>query len=124
MAWFRRTPLQPTSRSRLRATTDAGESYEDPSEDVLFEIVHDVEVGNSEWVIVERVADASRQTYIQTIRNRDGSYAVEYREGDPKDHFVAQAESFRDAHALLAGWAFDTPGWAEGREWSRLTFMV
>ncbi|WP_448002394.1 hypothetical protein [Agromyces bauzanensis] len=64
------------------------------------------------------MSDASGQTYIQTIRNEDGSYRVERRDGSPAEHYMTDAPDMRTAHALITSWAFDVPASALPVEWA------
>jgi hypothetical protein len=90
---------------------------DDPSEDALFMMFEDIDAGESSFLIVENLVDPSRQTYVQTSRNPDGSYIVEYRDGGPGQHYGTMANDMRSAHALVTGWAFDLPGWRESARW-------
>ena len=65
----------------LRALTESGAIWDDPSEDLLFELLSDIDRGHGTWFIVERVADATGQTYIQVIQDGQGGWTVERREG-------------------------------------------
>lgn len=101
----------------LRATAESGDMIEDPSEDALFMMFEDVEAGESSFLIVDRLADTSGQTYAQISRNADGSYIVEYRDGGPERHYGTVVSDMRSAHSLVTGWAFDLPGWRESARW-------
>ena len=107
------------SRSTLRVSTESGGSWDDPSEDHLFMLLEDIERGNELFLIVEQLSDASGQTFIQTIRNEDGSYRVERRDGSPAEHYVTAAPDMRDAHALITSWAFGVAASADV-EWTFL----
>jgi hypothetical protein len=104
----------------LRAVSESGEAWDDPSEDLLFELLADVDHGKADFLIVERVSDPSGQTYAQSLRRDDGRYAVEWRDGSLERHYTTVAADMREAHALLTGWAFEIEGWDRGRAWSRL----
>lgn len=93
----------------LRAQLENGDTYEDPSEDGLFELVSDIEAGKSLWVIVERLDDPSRQTYAQALRDQDGTYVVERRLGSEETHESVRLPGKREAHELLTRWAFSLP---------------
>jgi len=101
----------------LRAKPESGETWDDPSEDLLFMLLEDIEAGQGTFLIVERTADASGQTYGQVLRCDDGSYIVEHREGDSQHHYGTVAPDMRAAHELLTGWAFEIPGWNDGMSW-------
>jgi hypothetical protein len=102
----------------LRALTESGDSYDDPSEDLLFMLLDDVDHGAGTWVIVDRPADASQQTYAQALRVAADSWVVEHREGSPETHVGTTVGDLRTAHQLLTGWAFDLAGWADGATWT------
>jgi hypothetical protein len=104
----------------LRARTEAGDSYDDPSEDLLFVLLDEVEHGQGTWMIVERLADASHQTYAQALRVAADSWIVERREGSPETHVGTTVGDLRHAHQLLIGWAFEVAGWQDGVTWTRV----
>lgn len=106
----------------LRATTERGDTIDDPSEDLLFMLFEDVEQGGGGYLIVDALTDETGQTYAQTSRNKDGSYVVEYRAGSAERHYGTTAADMRTAHALITGWAFDLDGWRESAEWERMRF--
>lgn len=101
--------------------TESGAIWDDPSEDLLFELLSDIDRGDEAWFIVERVADASGQTYIQVIRNEQGRWTVERREGGADRHFGVTRADLRLAHETLTAWAFDLPLVPPVGEWSSIT---
>lgn len=105
MRWMRESTGMPTRA--IRAVMENGDTYDDPSEDVLLLLLEDLAAGEGSWLIVEKVADASGQTYAQALRLSDGSFQVERRRGSADTHEVAPAQSLRDAHRLLTRWAFE-----------------
>jgi hypothetical protein len=102
----------------LRAIPEVGELWDDPSEDLLFELLSDIEAGQGTFLIVERLTDPSGQTYVQTLRRDDGTYVVEHREGSADSHYGTIAPDMREAHRLITSWAFELPGWSNGYDWS------
>ena len=90
----------------LRAQLEHGDSYDDPSEDALFEILADIDAGEALWVIVERLDDPNRQTYAQALCDKDGTYLVERRLGTEATHEATRVPDMRQAHQLLTRWAF------------------
>lgn len=109
-------------RPILRVTTESGQTWDDPTEDYLFILLEDIEVGDEEFLILERLGDASGQTFIQCRRNEEGRYLVERREGRPDKHYWTTAPDMRVAHDLIASWAFDPPSTASGAQWTQLRF--
>ena len=90
----------------LRAQLENDDSYDDPSEDALFEILADIEAREALWVIVERQDDPNHQTYAQALRDEDGTYLVERRLGTEATHESTRVPDMREAHHLLVRWAF------------------
>jgi hypothetical protein len=89
----------------LRAFMASGATWPDPSEDLLFELLSDIERGSESFIIVERSDDATGQTFFQAIIE-DGVWRVERREGAPERHFFGFVPDTRAAHATLTAWAF------------------
>lgn len=104
----------------LRALMQSGETWDDPSEDLLFELMSDIDAGAEQFMIVERLADTSTNTYAQTCVTDDGRFQVEYRDGGSQRHFQAFTPELRVAHAAITGWAFGLPGWRDTLSWERL----
>src|SRR5262245_60517573 len=104
----------------LRALTASGETWSDPSEDLLFDLLGEIETGEEEFLIVERAVDKTGQTYAQVCRTDDGLYQIEHRDGGPGEHFQAFTSEKRLAHSVLTAWAFELPGWREAVRWTPL----
>lgn len=110
-------------RPFLKATGSSGREYLDPSEDLLFELIADVEQGDEEYFIVERATDATAQTYIQTMRGEDGRWVVEHRAGGPTMHFKTSFEKSVEAHAVITAWCFgNDPVLLDKTPWVPLSF--
>lgn len=105
----------------LRAIPEVGEPYDDPSEDLLFMLLEDIEAGHGTFLILERSSDGAGQTYAQAERRPDGSYRVEHREGNAEHHFGTAVADMRAAHRLLTGWAFELGYWHAGTRWTQVT---
>lgn len=106
----------------LRAVLENGETFDDPSEDHLFVLLEDVEVGDQAFLIVERPADASGSSYVQVQKDERGHYRVERREGSVKEHWMVVALDMRAAHRIVTDWAFGSDQKCDAPEWSRMTF--
>ena len=102
----------------LRVRMESGQIWDDPSEDLLFELLSDMERGEEQFLIVERVADATGQTFAQVARTDAGGYQVEYREGEEDRHFQALTEDKRLVHSVITLWAFELPGWQDALPWA------
>src|SRR5687767_4473171 len=104
----------------LRATMESGATWDDPSEDLLFELLSDIERGDEEFIIVERLADRSGQTYCQSVREANGGWIVEHRAGAPDRHYRTVVPDMRAAHEILTTWAFDVDDWRTSVPWERI----
>jgi hypothetical protein len=111
-----------TTEPILRATTEQGQVWEDPSEDLLFDLMSEVKDGTEQFLIVERLSDPSGQTYAQVIIDEGGGWLVERREGAADRHFSASLPEMRAAHEVLTGWAFELPGLESKATWEKVTF--
>ena len=101
----------------LRVTTEAGETW-DPTEQQLLDLLETVASEESDFLIIERTSDPTGQTYAQAALGPDGGPMVEHREGDAEHHFGTVAPDLRTAWQLLAGGAFERPGWDTESTWS------
>ena len=95
----------------LIAEPESGPSMHDHSEADLYAYLEDIEAGNGTFLVVARAAGPNDQRYAQVLRNEDGSYVVEYRDGDSRHHYGTTVFALQTAHTLLSGWAFDRPDW-------------
>jgi hypothetical protein len=105
----------------LRATNEAGETYDDPSEDLLFELLNELGEGNS-FLIVERLDPERRDHFMQTVMGPDRTFVLEYREGPPETHFSTTIDSMRAVHEVMTKWGFDLPGWRDHLIWTRVQY--
>lgn len=106
----------------LQATTDGDEAWDDPSEDLLHDLMVDIREGRAEFLIVTRTEDPSGQTYVQTTLAPDGGWIVEHREGSSDQHFGATAADLETAHRVVAGWSYSVPGWEQALPSAKVTF--
>ena len=104
----------------LRATTESGAVWDDPSEDLLFELLSDVEQGNELFLVIHRIGVTD--TYIQVLLQDDRTYLVEHRDGGPSSHFAATSADKRTVHDVLTQWAYQLPGWKSLLGWASVTF--
>jgi len=105
---------------RLQATDALDRRYDDPSAELLCQIISGLHKGENYCLIVQRVPDGSKDgTYIQTAVLADGRFTVEYQDGDLQHHFHAEVENARAAYEVVVAWAFERPGWRETLAWER-----
>jgi hypothetical protein len=84
----------------LRAIGVDGETYDDPSEDLLFMLFDDLERPGASFTI-ERVEAGRQGESVRVIRERDGSFSL--------GGGLSLRTTMREAHEALTRWAFDLP---------------
>jgi hypothetical protein len=89
-----------------RATTQSGRAFDDPSEDLLYQLFLEVEAGKELFIVVERLNDATGRTFVQALRADDGRYVVEQRGGDVETHRGIVKATMPAAHLALCDWLF------------------
>jgi DNA-binding IclR family transcriptional regulator len=101
---------------------ESGAIWDDPSEDLLFELLSDIERGDESFIVVEQLHDHTGQTYAQAIRDAQSRWIVERREGSSASHFGTTFEKMREAHAVLTAWAHQLPNVLDRASWERIPF--
>lgn len=89
----------------LRATTEQGQIWDDPSIDLLYELLLDIEAKDELFLIVDKLNEP--ESFMQVVRLTDDSYLVERRTGSADSHVHAFTPDRVLIHGVLAGWAFD-----------------
>jgi hypothetical protein len=107
----------------ITVETESAGAYADASEADLHRLVSQLNHANSYLIVHRTGSDLYAQAAIG--RKPDGSfddgYVVEYAVGD-SDLRQATVTTPERVYELLAGWAYDRPGWRESAEWSVLSF--
>ena len=104
--------------SRLVATDALDNRFDDPSEEMLWQVISGLTASDNYFVMVQHVPDSSNDgTYIQTAVLRDGRFAVEYQDGDLQHHFHAEVDNARRAYEVVVAWAFSSLEWREMLAW-------
>jgi hypothetical protein len=105
----------------LRASTGRGERWDDPSIDMLFELISDLERGDEEFFIVEQL-DGSAANWFRVTRVVSGEYLMERNERSML--MSATTRNKRWVHAAVVDWAHgisnsahEVHGWEEGLNW-------
>ena len=89
-----------------RATTHSGQAFDDPNEDLLYQLFLEVEAGKELFIVVERLNDATGRTFVQALRADDGKYVVEQRGGDVDTHRGTVKAWMPAAYLALCDWLF------------------
>lgn len=98
-------------------------TFPDVTREVLDRVLSQLDHDNG-YVILERTDRP--EAYAQAAIARDnraneipGRYVVEHREG-AHAHWQAHTDDMEVVHSVLAGWAFDEPGWKDLVSWNVL----
>lgn len=112
----------------LRAVNSIGETWDDPDDDQLSDIVADLHL--HEFMIVNRLNHPSDQYYMQIyldeiVGKRYARYQIEYRDGSPETHYQAQVECnlfiFENpVVTVLQQWARGDESFRTAFPWERL----
>ena len=108
----------------LRAMNEAGDVWDDPSEDMLFMLVEELRNPGNAFLIVERLEAGRAGHFMQVVapESSGSHYVLEYREGSPETHRGTSNPSMRVVHETLTRWAHDLPGWRERHTWQPVVY--
>lgn len=84
----------------LLVRMSSGAEWEDPSEDLLFELLADIDRGEESFLMIERLDEPGRPL-VRVARTRDGRWV-----GDRDPRRRESWDDLRDAHEWLMRWAF------------------
>ncbi|MGW3725004.1 hypothetical protein [Streptomyces sp. NPDC000851] len=93
--------------------SENGEAYEDPSEDLLFELMRDFELPDNGHLIVEAVGDDG--WYVVAALLEDGTYEIEFRDPARHVHRVETGTRLSDIANDMIIWIADTAGFHRAR---------
>ncbi|MFV8137428.1 hypothetical protein ACNQR7_07640 [Mycolicibacterium senegalense] len=106
-------------RGHIDLTVQLGEGHEVPylSPGLLTELFDHPHPAYP-WLVIER----REQHFIQSFFPPDGHVAVEYRRGDPDQHYRAFTEDRQLAQRVLWHWATGTTEWESALRWEPMDF--
>ena len=111
-----RGPVPAGGDLRLQATMKYGRVVKHVTLEQLSGIVASLCPG-SPYAVVERMDDTEGSYYTQALHRDDGTWIVEYRDGDRSHHYQADASGPGVIYRVLAGWALQLPGWRQALTW-------
>jgi hypothetical protein len=68
------------------------------------------------WIILERAPE----TYVQTLRQDDGTYVLEHRAGGADRHFGTTVSDTREVITRMWAWLQREPNWDADLEWEHV----
>jgi hypothetical protein len=104
-----------TSPVRAGGATDAlDHRFDNPSEELLWQIISGLTASHNYFVMVQHVPDSSEDgTYIQTAVVADGLFTVEYQDRDLQHHFHGEIDNVRQAYEVVVACGFRHPEWGK-----------
>ncbi|MEE4544190.1 hypothetical protein V2S66_19700 [Streptomyces sp. V4-01] len=72
-------------------------------------------------VVVERAEDERPgDWYVQVLLRKDNTFQLEYRDGEPSQHFQTRTVSREKVIDAVVGWAKNDPAWKEAFMWNNI----
>ncbi len=103
----------------LRAITASGDSFDDPSEDLMYMLLDDIAHGAEDFVIVERVG---HEGHFCQVTRQGAQWLVEHRDGGQETHVGAVAPDQRTVHGALTAWAFELDDDSDELDWKPVDY--
>jgi hypothetical protein len=94
--------------------TSGGLVQRNPTENRIRALLGALSVG--EHVILEQFG-SSASHYIQVWRRPDRVYQLEYRAGQPTEHYQSRTDSRDKVASALVGWSRGESAWRDDFEW-------
>lgn len=96
------------------------EVIDDPSDELLAELLGDIASGSLLFLTLDRLDDPSGQTYIQVGLTDQKELVVEHRQGSGDHHFEANTADERLVHEVLVSWRLGSDQWEGALPWRRI----
>ncbi|MGD3105087.1 DUF6891 domain-containing protein [Streptomyces sp. YGL11-2] len=100
----------------ITAKTESGPAVARPTADQLTALLRRIGAEDDHFVVVERLPDED-QVFVQTWREGDGPFAVEFRDGGPDRHFTAETADADEVIAVFLAWARGAETWRTALDW-------
>jgi hypothetical protein len=116
--------------THIRATAWNGDTWEDPDEDTLYDLLSELNLLHR-FLIIERTDSPDHaRYYIQVYLEEDSSCLVEYREGGPHAHFQARVPAPYAMHGhdiaadVVKSWARGDDRWKTALPWTPVSSLA
>ncbi|MGW7491468.1 DUF6891 domain-containing protein [Streptomyces sp. NPDC054786] len=100
----------------ISVKTESGPDRSRPTEAELAGLLRRIGADDDHFVVVERFPEAD-QVFVQTWRDGDGPFTVEYRDGGPERHFRAESGDAERVVAVFLDWARGGEAWRTALDW-------
>ncbi|MEU8685170.1 hypothetical protein [Streptomyces sp. NPDC048611] len=100
----------------ITVKTETGPARSRPDAGELAGLLRRIGAGDDHFVVAERHPEQA-QVYLQTWRDGDGPFSVEYRDGGPERHFRARSEDPEQVVQVFLDWARGGETWRTALDW-------
>ncbi|WP_411138324.1 DUF6891 domain-containing protein [Streptomyces sp. C10] len=100
----------------ITVTTETGPVRSRPAAEELTGLLRRIGADDDHFVVVGRCPDEAH-VYVQTWRDGDGPFQVEYRDGAPEQHFRAHSDDPERVVAVFLDWARGGETWRTALDW-------
>ncbi|MFB6437380.1 hypothetical protein ACFCVY_11435 [Streptomyces sp. NPDC056411] len=100
----------------ISVTTETGPVLTRPAAEDLAAVLRRIGGEDDHFVVVDRLSDEP-QVYVQTYRDGDGPYEVQYRDGAPERHFRAETGEAGVVIEVFLDWARGGEAWRTALDW-------
>ncbi|MFI9049617.1 DUF6891 domain-containing protein [Streptomyces sp. NPDC053427] len=101
----------------ITVKAETGPDLSRPTEAELSALLRRIGGEGDQFAVVLRIPDEPEE-FVQTLREGDGPFAVEYRDGGPDRHFRAESADAEQVIALMVDWARGGESWRTALEWA------
>ncbi|MEV0371611.1 hypothetical protein AB0I10_17570 [Streptomyces sp. NPDC050636] len=100
----------------ITVKTETGPVLSRPTAAELTALLRRIGADDDHFVVVERIPEESSR-FVQTWRDGEGPFAVEYRDGGPDRHFSAETADADRVVAVFLAWARGAESWRTALDW-------
>ncbi|HZE41516.1 MAG TPA: hypothetical protein VE172_22175 [Stackebrandtia sp.] len=105
-----------SQRLPIRIERETSPEVAEPTVDELNNLVRDIGGADNHFLVVDRVPQLPRR-FIQTYRDGDGAFDVEYRDG--AEMYETSVADPATVAALILAWAAEEADWKRGADWTQ-----
>ncbi len=112
-----RTSHEPVTLLGISARCQRGGTYEDPSVELLTDLLRSLGPGNS-FIILDRLDGTPEGPFAQAYLDPDGSWIVDHRKDGASPLFRALTRDGDLVRMILVEWCLGLPGWRTRLAWA------
>ncbi|MFJ9853104.1 DUF6891 domain-containing protein [Streptomyces sp. NPDC101150] len=100
----------------ITVKAETGPDLSRPTETELAALLRRIGGAGDQFAVALRIPDEPEE-FVQTLREGDGPFMVEYRDGGPEQHFRAECADADHLIRVFLDWARGGEFWRTGLEW-------